>query len=155
LRIGWIIGPERVITRLSDAKQQIDFGHSIFPQWIANEFLISSYFHEHIHELRLELKKRRDAMVALLKEHLRDQVEFFIPEGGVHLWCKVKAPVNEVKLLEASIDQGVIFVPGSALGTKKEYVRFTFGRADEDMIQDAVSKFSKVFHELTTACPSS
>jgi GntR family transcriptional regulator of abcA and norABC len=155
LRIGWIIGPERVITRLSDAKQQIDFGHSIFPQWIANEFLLSSYFHEHIHKLRLELKKRRDTIVALLKEHLRDQVEFFIPEGGIHLWCKVKAPVNEVKLLEASIDQGVIFVPGSALGTKKGYVRFTFGRADEKMIEEAVSKFSQVFHELTTACPSS
>lgn len=38
LRIGWIIGPLQVIQRLADAKQQVDFGHSIFPQWIANEF---------------------------------------------------------------------------------------------------------------------
>ena len=26
LRIGWIIGPIRVIERLADAKQQVDFG---------------------------------------------------------------------------------------------------------------------------------
>lgn len=32
LRIGWIIGPDKIIQRLSDAKQQIDFGHSILPQ---------------------------------------------------------------------------------------------------------------------------
>lgn len=38
LRIGWIIGPTSVIERLSDAKQQIDFGHSSFTQWIANDF---------------------------------------------------------------------------------------------------------------------
>ncbi|MER2059515.1 MAG: PLP-dependent aminotransferase family protein, partial [Niallia sp.] len=32
LRIGWIIGPKPVIERLSDAKQQIDFGHSSYSQ---------------------------------------------------------------------------------------------------------------------------
>lgn len=32
LRIGWVIGPHKVIERLSDGKQQVDFGHSIFPQ---------------------------------------------------------------------------------------------------------------------------
>jgi DNA-binding transcriptional MocR family regulator len=38
LRIGWIIGPPQVIQRLADAKQQVDFGHSVFPQWIAYEY---------------------------------------------------------------------------------------------------------------------
>ena len=48
LRIGWIIGPKSVIERLSDAKQQIDFGHGTFNQWIANDFLGSNYFDSHI-----------------------------------------------------------------------------------------------------------
>ncbi|WP_047152720.1 PLP-dependent aminotransferase family protein [Aneurinibacillus tyrosinisolvens] len=148
LRIGWIIGPQQVINRLSDAKQQIDYGHSVFPQWIASEFLTSPSFHEHIDRLQLELKKRRDSMVSLLKKHLRDQVEFLVPEGGIHMWCKMKAPVDEVKLMEASIYRGVIFMPGSALGTKKGYVRFTFGRANEQMIEDGIVKFSEALNEL-------
>lgn len=41
LRIGWIIGQKQVIKRLSDAKQQVDFGHSTYTQWIANEILNS------------------------------------------------------------------------------------------------------------------
>ena len=30
--------PIRVIERLADAKQQVDFGHSVFTQWVANQF---------------------------------------------------------------------------------------------------------------------
>lgn len=148
LRIGWITGPQRVINRLSDAKQQIDFGHSIFSQWIANEFLTSPYFHEHINQLVLELKKRRDAMVSSIKNYLHDHVEFFIPKGGIHMWCKMKTPIHEEKLLETALNYGVIFVPGSALGTKKGYVRFTFGRAYEDTIEEAIFKFSEAFYNL-------
>lgn len=44
LRIGWIVGPKSVIDRLSDAKQQVDFGHGSFTQWIANDFWIQSIF---------------------------------------------------------------------------------------------------------------
>ncbi len=58
LRIGWIVGPTSVIERLSDAKQQIDFGHSSFTQWIANDFLESINFNLHIKSLIRELEKK-------------------------------------------------------------------------------------------------
>lgn len=57
LRIGWIIGPTSVIERLSDAKQQIDFGHASFIQWIANDFLESENLDFHINHLIKELEK--------------------------------------------------------------------------------------------------
>lgn len=57
LRIGWIIGPKPVIERLSDAKQQVDFGHGSFTQWIANDFLESEHFPTHITYLREQLEK--------------------------------------------------------------------------------------------------
>jgi GntR family transcriptional regulator, regulator for abcA and norABC len=148
LRIGWVIAPDEVMNRLSDAKQQIDFGQSIFPQWIANEFLNSSYFPIHLAKIKLELKKRRDLLVASLNRYLSDQVNFLIPEGGIHLWCKLAAPINEVELLESSIKNGVIYTPGSSLGTKKGFIRFTFGRANEDQIREGILKFSRAMDEL-------
>ena len=35
LRIGWVIGPEPVIDRLSDIKMQTDYGSSSYPQRVA------------------------------------------------------------------------------------------------------------------------
>ncbi|MFJ8267612.1 PLP-dependent aminotransferase family protein [Peribacillus asahii] len=148
LRIGWIIGPKSVIERLSDAKQQIDFGHGIFNQWVANDFLSSPYFHSHIAYLREQLEKRRNQMVSSLHQYLNKQVEFHIPQGGIHLWCKINETLNEKKLLEEAIKRGVIHVPGSTLGSKKGYVRFTFARENEICIDEGIKRFSAALKNL-------
>src|SRR3954447_885685 len=148
LRIGWIIGPKPVIERLSDAKQQIDFGHASFTQWIANDFLESKDFHAHIKRLVKELDKRRDQIVNSLRFYLKNQVEFYIPQGGIHIWCKLNKDFNEVQLLEESIKRGVIYVPGSTLGSKKGFVRFTFAREDEESINEGIKKFAEALNSL-------
>jgi GntR family transcriptional regulator, regulator for abcA and norABC len=148
LRIGWIIGPKPVIERLSDAKQQIDFGHASFTQWIANDFLESESFHSHINSLVKELEKRRDQIVNSLNFYLKEQVEFSIPQGGIHLWCRIKKDFNEMQLLEESIKRGVMYVPGSTMGSKKGFVRFTFAREDEESIHEGIKRFSEALNSL-------
>ncbi|MCQ6275407.1 PLP-dependent aminotransferase family protein [Bacillus sp. V3B] len=148
LRIGWIIGPKPVIERLSDAKQQIDFGHASFTQWIANDFLESNDFHAHIKRLVKELEKRRDQIVNSLRFYLKNQVEFYIPQGGIHIWCKLNKDFNEVKLLEESIKRGVIYVPGSTLGSKKGFIRFTYAREDEESIDEGIKRFAEALNSL-------
>ncbi len=148
LRIGWIIGPKSVIERLSDAKQQIDFGHSGFTQWIANDFLEAENFHLHIKNLVKQLENRRNQIVKSLQFYVKDQVEFTPPQGGIHIWCKLKKEVNEVQLLEESIKRGVIFAPGSIMGSEKGFVRFTFAREDEKSIDEGIKRFSKALKSI-------
>ena len=148
LRIGWIIGPTSVIERLSDAKQQIDFGHSSYTQWIANDFLESENFNFHIKGLIKELEKRRDRIIKSLDVYLIDQVEYSIPQGGIHIWCKVLKNYNEIQLLEESIKRGVMYVPGSTMGSKNGYVRFTFAREDEDSIDEGIKRFAEALNSL-------
>ncbi|QPQ34851.1 MULTISPECIES: MocR-like pyridoxine biosynthesis transcription factor PdxR [unclassified Lysinibacillus] len=148
LRIGWIIGPTSVIERLSDAKQQIDFGHSSYTQWIANDFLESENFHTHIKSLIKELEKRRDTIIKSLDTYLKGLVEYSIPQGGIHIWCKILKSFNETQLLEASIKQGVIYAPGSTLGSKESFVRFTFAREDEESIDEGIKRFAQALQRV-------
>ncbi|MCP1122859.1 PLP-dependent aminotransferase family protein [Bacillus sp. 3103sda1] len=148
LRIGWIIGPSQVIQRLADGKQQVDFGHSVFPQWVANQFLRSEYFNAHICMLRKQLKQRRDQMTLSLDKFLGKQVEFLVPEGGIHLWCKIPNSINEYHLLEESIRKGIVFVPGSIFGSEKGYVRFTFGRGDTNLIREGIKRFAETVNNI-------
>ena len=148
LRIGWIIGPTSVIERLSDAKQQIDFGHSSYTQWVANDFLESENFHIHIKKLIKELEKRRDKIIKSLESYLKDQVEYSIPQGGIHIWCKILKNHNETQLLEESIKRGIIYVPGSTLGSKDGFVRFTFAKEDEDSIDEGIKRFAEALNSI-------
>lgn len=148
LRIGWIVGPTSVIERLSDAKQQIDFGHSSFTQWIANDFLESPNFNLHIKHLVKELETRRDTIVQSLDMYLKDEVTFSIPQGGIHLWCHVLKEYNETQLLEESIKRGVIYVPGSTMGSKKGFVRFTYAREDVHSINEGIKRFAQALNSF-------
>ncbi|WP_374965723.1 PLP-dependent aminotransferase family protein [Lysinibacillus sp. RS5] len=150
LRIGWIIGPTSVIERLSDAKQQVDFGHSSYTQWIANDFLESENFHIHIKSLIKELEKRRDKIIRSLDTYLKDLVEYSIPQGGIHIWCQILKNYNEIQLLEESIKRGVIYVPGSTLGSKDGFVRFTFAKEDEDSIDEGIKRFAEALNSMQT-----
>lgn len=148
LRIGWIIGPKAVIERLSDAKQQVDFGHASYTQWIANDFLDSRDFESHIEHLIQQLRSRRDQVVDSLQSFLKEQVDFYIPEGGIHIWCRIKREFNEIQLLEESIRRGVIYVPGSTMGSEKGFVRFTFSREKEEYINEGIKRFAEALHAL-------
>ena len=149
LRIGWIIGPRAVIERLSDAKQQVDFGHASYTQWIANDFLDSRDFESHIKNLVKQLESRRDQIVVSLQSILKEQVDFSIPEGGIHLWCRINKEFNEIQLLEESIKRGVIYAPGSTMGSEKGFVRFTFAREKEENINEGIKRFAEALNAVS------
>ncbi|KOP64013.1 GntR family transcriptional regulator [Bacillus sp. FJAT-18019] len=143
LRVGWMVAPNSVVERLADARQQMDFGLSVVPQSLAGQFLASSYFAPHLDRLRMNLLYKRDLLIEALRKELQDLVEFHVPEGGHHLWCRIVPEVNDSKLLEASIQNGVIVAPGSVYGSTTGYVRFTFARARAEDIPIGISKFAQ------------
>ncbi|WP_019424625.1 MocR-like pyridoxine biosynthesis transcription factor PdxR [Paenibacillus sp. OSY-SE] len=142
LRVGWMVAPHSVVERLADARQQMDFGLSVVPQKVAAQFFKSPYIQSHLERLRMHLLYKRDLLIEALRNELPGLVSFSIPQGGLHLWCKIIPEVNDSKLLEEAIRNGVIFVPGSVYGSDSGYVRFTFARPMADEIVPGVSKFA-------------
>ncbi|CAG7615909.1 PLP-dependent aminotransferase family protein [Paenibacillus allorhizosphaerae] len=142
LRVGWMVAPHTVVERLADARQQMDFGLSVVPQQVAAQFLNSSYFQPHLSNLRMQLLYKRDLLIEALQKELPDLIRFTVPQGGLHLWCKVIPEVNDSKLLEEAIRRGVIFVPGSVYGSNSGYVRITFARPKAEQIVPGIAKFA-------------
>lgn len=149
-RIGWMTAPQSVIHRLADARQQMDFGLSVIPQWIAAQFLgMRTYFDEHIQDLRQGLLKKRNLLIHALEEKLVGQLEYAVPQGGLNLWCKMNRSINEHELLEKAIQRGVVFVPGGVYGASPNYVRFSYARPKEDTIHEGISIFAEVLRDCT------
>ncbi|KPV61289.1 GntR family transcriptional regulator [Paenibacillus sp. A3] len=142
LRVGWMVAPHSVVERLADARQQMDFGLSVVPQQVAAQFLKSPYVQPHLDRLRMHLLYKRDLLISALRQELPDLVSFSIPQGGLHLWCKIIPEVSDNKLFEEAIRHGVIFVPGSVYGSDSGYVRFTFARPKADEIVPGIAKFA-------------
>jgi DNA-binding transcriptional MocR family regulator len=142
-RIGWLIAPQSVVRRLADAKQQMDFGLSVIPQWIATRFLREDLFESHIKKLRMALSHKKNQMVRALQEILPDDISFAPPRGGLNLWCQIKREVDDFKLLDAAIKNGIVFMPGSVFGSEHGYVRLSFARPGPEEILPGIMKFSE------------
>lgn len=148
LRIGWIVGPQPVINRLADAKQQIDFGHPNYPQWISERILSSDSFAEHLNQLRIGLREKRDRVAEALREEVGNLVEFSEPQGGIHLWCKLKAECDENALFKEAIQHGMIFAPGTTLGSNKGFMRFTYARGETNSIREGIRRFAEALKRV-------
>jgi DNA-binding transcriptional MocR family regulator len=148
LRIGWMVAPHSVVDRLADARQQMDFGLSIIPQQVAAQFLRSTYFGPHMERLRTQLLYKRDLLIEALQRELPGLVEFTVPQGGLHLWCKLIPEVHDGKLLDEAIRRGVVFVPGSVYGSDSGFVRFTFARPETKDIVPGIAKFAEALRKM-------
>ncbi|GGA31411.1 MocR-like pyridoxine biosynthesis transcription factor PdxR [Paenibacillus physcomitrellae] len=142
LRIGWIVAPASVIRRLSDARRQMDLGFSVIPQQIAAKFMASQYFDPHMDRLRRELILKRDTTAEALRKHLGDLVEFTVPQGGLHLWCRILPEVSDSRLLDEALRQRVAFVPGSVYGSGPGYMRLTYARPNAEDIEPGISRLA-------------
>lgn len=143
LRIGWLIAPRAVVSRLTDARQQMDFGLSRIPQWVANHFIVRGHFERQIQFLRKRLLEKRDELTHGLHTVMGSSVTFAEPQGGLNLWCKINREVDDFKLLDEAIKRGVLFVPGSVYGSDHGFMRISFARPQMDDMRPGLTHLSE------------
>lgn len=143
LRIGWIAGPKTVIERLSDAKQQMDYGTSSIAQRLLFSYLANGHWEEQTVHIRVHLTQRRDTMLRALSSHMQDKATWNEPKGSYHIWCQLNHPIPDEHLLTNGIQEGVLFTPGSVFGAESGSIRLTYSWEDEQLIEEGIRRLRK------------
>ncbi|HET6531500.1 MAG TPA: PLP-dependent aminotransferase family protein [Actinoplanes sp.] len=70
MRLGWLIAPRRLRPALLAAKHASDLGNSALPQLVLAHLLATGEYERHLRTVRARQRRRRDALLAGLREHL-------------------------------------------------------------------------------------
>ncbi len=70
MRLGWLIPPGHLHADLVAAKHASDLGSPALPQLVLSHLLASGAYDRHLRLLRARQRRRRDATLAALREHL-------------------------------------------------------------------------------------
>src|SRR4030095_15644663 len=90
LRLGWISAVKPIIEQLALIKQQIDPHTQNLAQMVVCELLRRGVFDRPLAPLKAEHRRRRDAMVQALRQHVpAGTLRFTVPDGGMYLWCQL------------------------------------------------------------------
>jgi 2-aminoadipate transaminase len=149
LRLGWVVAPAEVITRLVQAKQGTDLHSSTFDQMLAYEVARGGFIDRHVRRLREVYRGRRDRMLASLERAFPETtgVRWTHPEGGLFLWMVLPETLDAETLLREAIEEKVAFVPGGAfhpLGGGRNTLRLNFSNASEPMIEEGIARLGRV-----------
>ncbi|AZJ20782.1 MULTISPECIES: MocR-like pyridoxine biosynthesis transcription factor PdxR [Bacillus] len=149
LRIGWIIGPEPVIDRLSDIKMQTDYGSSSLSQRVAAEWINKGFYEEHVANVRIQLKERRQFMIRALNKYCADVASWDIPSGGLFIWLKIVPNIPMKKLFSEALSKGILLNPGRIYEEESDrYIRLSYGYVSPEQITSGIKLLSELIRKL-------
>lgn len=147
LRLGWIVAPPDVITKLVQLKQGADLHTSTFNQFVAYEVARDGFLDEHVKTIRKVYRERRDVMLEALQEFFPPEVTWTHPKGGLFLWVTLPEIVDCKKLFESALKENVAFVPGDSFYAPNghrtnSHMRLNFSNAQPEQIREGIRRLS-------------
>lgn len=151
LRIGWMIGPEPVIDRLSDIKMQTDYGSSTLSQYAVAECISSGFYDEHIKNMRTELKFRRDFTLSILKKHFKNTATWNIPQGGFYIWLRVNKQISFRHLFDRALKEKILLNPGTIYDHRNDcqHLRLSYSYASLEHLEKGLIELARLINELS------
>lgn len=146
IRLGWIVAPPEVISKLVQLKQGADLHTSTFNQMLAYEVAKDGFLDEHVRTIRSVYGERRDVMLHALKEFFPPGVTWTHPQGGLFLWVTLPEGMDCQSLFKVAVKNDVAFVPGDCFYTEEgdglRNFRLNFSFTKPDQIREGIRRLS-------------
>ena len=138
IRIGWILGDEKLIDVLECVKRSRNIHTSSLDQSILYEYMKSGSFERYVKKARNIYKEKYDLITRLAKIHIPHK--YILGDGGLYIFIKLDG-INARELLERCYKRQVIFTPGDIFYTDdsgNDTMRLGFSRVSMEDIEKGI-----------------
>ena len=156
-RLGYVVAPPAVYSKLVSAKQAADLHTPGFNQRVVYEVVRGGFLDRHVPTIRERYRQQRDAMAAALRAHMPEGTTWQNPRGGMFFWLRLPEDVDTMPLLDAAVAAGVAFVPGApfyADNPDRRTMRLSFVTLSTAEIADAVAVLGRVLAGASRTVPA-
>ena len=113
MRVGFVIAPEEIISKMVIAKQVEDVQTNQFFQMLCYRYMTECDIDGHVADIRKIYRHKAGLMIESLEKYLPKEIEFTRPEGGLFLWCTLPEKVDMNAFVKRAIENKVAVVPGT------------------------------------------
>src|SRR3954463_11070343 len=113
LRLGWISAVRPIVEQLALIKQQVDPHTQNLSQLVVCDLVEQGVLNRHLSTLKTEHRRRRDAMVQAVRQHVpAAQLRFAVPDGGMYLWCELPPTIRARAVQDRALRESVMILTG-------------------------------------------
>lgn len=115
LRVGYVIAPKEIISKITVCKQVSDVHTNIWAQEICAEFLARTDMAKYLDGLRAIYRRKCNLMADGIRQHFSPKIQWEMPEGGLFLWCTLPEGSDMPAFCKEAVEKHQIaVVPGNA-----------------------------------------
>ncbi len=156
LRLAVLIADGELMEVLVRMKQATDLCTSKLTQHLAARYFNECSIEDHLKELRVVYRGKRDAMVAALERYMPtdEGIIWTHPDGGLFLWVSLPEELDTDEMFPHTLEHKVAYVPGKAFfvdGTGHNTMRLSFSVSTEAEIDEGIRRLSAVVREELAA----
>lgn len=148
LRVGWIVAPTHVLSKINLVKQGTDLCCSSFDQAVVEHYFTDTNWQKVLQSFIDVYNERRLAMLAALEEYFPPEATWTHPEGGFFVWVTLPEYVDTGSMLAEALEAGVTYVPGDSFYpggvAGKNCMRINFSYESPENITEAIRRLAEV-----------
>jgi GntR family transcriptional regulator/MocR family aminotransferase len=110
LRLGWLVPPAHLVDRVVNAKRGADRHSGVLDQLTLAEFVTSGGYDRHVRGRRLAYRRRRDRLVAALRQHV-PRARVTGVAAGLHALVELPPGRTEASVVAAAARRGLALEP--------------------------------------------
>jgi len=152
LRVGWMVAPRGVASRLVGIKRSLDLCTSPLSQFIVFELIRRGV--DHLDRILRIYRARRDALLSALDRHCRGFMEWGRPQGGFFVWCTLREGIQMEALQEEALRAGVAFISGKPFFLEgfdgERHLRLNFPRLPEGRIEEGIQRLALALRQAAS-----
>jgi GntR family transcriptional regulator / MocR family aminotransferase len=151
LRIGWLVAPAWLRDDVRREKLYDDLSSSLLDQLALAQFIDSGDLARHLRRVRPVYRRRRDAALRALAEHLPNATPAGVA-AGLHLYVRLPSGCDEAALLRAAGERGVRIERSASHWADRDAAPPAFvlgyGVADEAAIERGIAAVGEAYASL-------
>lgn len=152
MRVGFVVAPEEIATKLVIAKQVEDVHTNMFFQMLCHRYMTECDIDTHIEKIRAIYRRKCGLMVESLEKYLPREIEFTRPEGGLFLWCTLPDGVDMNAFVKKAIEYKVAVVPGTTFNcdasAPSSCFRLNYSTPTDEQIVEGCKRLGEVARDV-------
>ena len=148
LRIGAAVVQNPLLLRkMTIGKQSTDIHSPLLTQAVVQTYLEKGLLPAHLDRICGEYREQMNAMLECF-HWLPEGTRHTVPQGGLFVWAELPEGRNAQELLNAAIERGVAFVPGTHFypnGGHENTFRLNFSMQSVERIREGMARLAEAF----------
>lgn len=154
VRVGWMVAPERVRKFLQIAGEAVTICPSVLSQRLVLGFMGEGMWEPHTRKTAALYQERCDAVLAACEKYMPEGTTWTTPSGGFFTWITLPEGgkyADAAEALAPAIENGVVFVPGSAffetvdgVNPGANQLRIAFSSVEPSVLEEGVKRLAEV-----------